>query len=97
MKRLFASISIMFLLKMNWIENRKGAKGGSVMHKLRRVYALLAILSFVYSVAVFMVGSGTFSFIIWIFAAIFWSFLYLMDKKSLWPKIPKAINMLLEA
>ena len=62
------------------------------MHKLRRLYALLAILSLVYSVAVFMVGSGTFSFIIWIFAAIFWGFLYLMDKKSLWPKIPKAIK-----
>lgn len=62
------------------------------MRKLRLVYALLAILSLLYSVAVYMVGSGTFSFIIWIFAAIFFGFLYLMEKKSLWPKVPKAVR-----
>jgi len=62
------------------------------MRKLRLVYALLAILSLLYSVAVYMVGSGTFSFIIWIFAGMFFGFLYLMDKKSLWPKVPKALR-----
>lgn len=56
------------------------------------VYALLAILSLLYSVAVYMVGSGTFSFIIWIFAAIFFGFLYIMEKKSLWPKVPKTVR-----
>ena len=63
------------------------------MRKLRIVYALLAILSALYSIAVYMVGSGTFSFIIWVFAAIFFGFLYLMDKKKLWPKVPKAIRL----
>ena len=62
------------------------------MSKLRLVYALLAILSLLYSVAVYMVGSGTFSFIIWIFAAIFFGFLYIMEKKSLWLKVPKALR-----
>ena len=62
------------------------------MRKLRLVYAMLAILSLLYSVAVYMVGSGTFSFIIWIFAAIFFGFLYIMEKKSLWPKVPKAVR-----
>lgn len=62
------------------------------MRKLRLVYAMLAILSFLYSVAVYMVGSGTFSFIIWIFAAIFFGFLYIMEKKSLWSKVPKAVR-----
>ena len=62
------------------------------MRKLRLVYALLAILSLLYSVAVYMVGSGTFSFIIWIFAAIFFGFLYIMEKKSLWSKVPKAVR-----
>lgn len=62
------------------------------MRKLRLVYALLAILSLLYSVAVYMVGSGTFSFIIWIFAAIFFGFLYIMEKKSLWLKVPKALR-----
>ena len=56
------------------------------------VYALLAILSLLYSVAVYMVGSGTFSFIIWIFAAIFFGFLYIMEKKSLWLKVPKTLR-----
>ena len=63
------------------------------MRKLRLVYALLAILSALYSIAVYMVGSGTFSFIIWVFAAIFFGFLYMMDKKNLWPKVPKAIRL----
>lgn len=67
------------------------------MSKLRLVYALLAILSLLYSVAVYMVGSGTFSFIIWIFAAIFFGFLYLMEKKSLWPKVPKAVRYVFRA
>lgn len=62
------------------------------MRKLRLVYSILAILSLLYSVAVYMVGSGTFSFIIWIFAAIFFGFLYLMEKKSLWLKVPKALR-----
>ena len=62
------------------------------MRKLRLVYALLAILSLLYSVAIYMVGSGTFSFIIWIFVAIFFGFLYIMEKKSLWPKVPKAVR-----
>lgn len=62
------------------------------MSKIRLVYAMLAILSLLYSVAVYMVGSGTFSFIIWIFAAIFFGFLYIMEKKSLWPKVPKAVR-----
>ena len=67
------------------------------MRKLRLVYAILAILSLLYSVAVYMVGSGTFSFIIWIFAAIFFGFLYIMEKKSLWPKVPKAVRYVFRA
>lgn len=62
------------------------------MRKLRIIYAFLAIISLLYSVAVYMVGSGTFSFTIWIFAAIFFAFLYLMDKKNIWPKVPKVLR-----
>lgn len=59
---------------------------------MRKLYVILAILSLLYSVAVYMVGSGTFSFIIWIFAAIFFGFLYIMEKKSLWSKVPRALR-----
>ena len=38
---------------------------------------------------VYMVGSGTFSFIIWVFAGIFFGFLFLMERKKVWPKVPK--------
>ena len=71
--------------------NRK-AKGIEIMRKLRIIYALIAILSLLYSFVVYRVGSGTFSFIIWILAAVFFGFLYVMEKKSLWPKVPKAFR-----
>ncbi len=58
----------------------------------RIIYATLAVLSLLYSIAVFLVGSGTFSFIIWIFVAIFFGFLWLMEKKNLWEKVPKIIR-----
>lgn len=62
------------------------------MWQFRNLYALLAILALLYSVAVFMVGSGTFSFLIWVFAAVFFGFLYIMEWKSLWPKVPKVLR-----
>ena len=62
------------------------------MSKKRFIYAVFAILSALYSVAVYMVGSGTFSFIIWIFAVLFFAFLYLMDKKNIWPEVPKVLR-----
>lgn len=59
---------------------------------LRNLYLILSALTFLYSIAVYMVGSGTYSFVIWIFAALFFGFLYVMDKKSLWSKVPKALR-----
>ena len=52
------------------------------------IYIALAILSLIYSVAVFMVGSGTFSFLMWIAAAIFFGFLFFMEFKNRWQKVP---------
>ena len=62
------------------------------MRKLEVIYALASIGSFLYSVAVYMVGSGTFSFIIWVFAGIFFGFLFLMERKKVWPKVPKVLK-----
>ncbi len=58
----------------------------------RIIYAALAVLSLIYSIAVFLVGSGTFSFIIWIIVAVFFGFLWFMEKKNLWEKVPKIIS-----
>ncbi|MCR5415415.1 MAG: YdcF family protein [Pseudobutyrivibrio sp.] len=57
----------------------------------RVIYIVLGILSFMYSLVVFRVGSGTFSFVIWIALGLFFGFLYFMDKKKLWEKVPKIV------
>lgn len=56
------------------------------------IYIGLAILSLIYSVAVFMVGSGTFSFIMWIAAALFFGFLFLMEFNNRWQKVPATLR-----
>ncbi|QFJ54235.1 YdcF family protein [Pseudobutyrivibrio xylanivorans] len=48
----------------------------------------LAVLSLLYSITVFLVGSGTFSYVIWILVALFFGFLWFMEKKGLWDKVP---------
>ena len=58
----------------------------------RIVYIVLGILAFLYSLIVLRVGSGTFSFVIWIAMGIFFVFLYFMDKKKLWEKVPKVLR-----
>lgn len=60
--------------------------------KFELIYLILAVLSFLYSIAVYMVGSGTFSFMIWVAAAVFFGFLFLMKKWQLWAKVPKALR-----
>ncbi len=58
----------------------------------RIVYIVLGILAFLYSLIVLRVGSGTFSFLIWIALGLFFVFLYFMDKKKLWEKVPKVLR-----
>lgn len=58
----------------------------------RFIYGLIAMLSLIYSMAVFMVGSGTFSFVIWILVAVFFVFLLFMERKDRWNRVPKAIR-----
>ncbi|MBR5648443.1 YdcF family protein [Pseudobutyrivibrio sp.] len=58
----------------------------------RFVYTIIMIASLIYSVIVFMVGSGTFSYAIWLAAALFFGFLLFMDNKDRWKKLPKGIR-----
>ena len=46
------------------------------------------ILSLIYSVTIYMVGSGTFSFLIWIFGAIIFGLLFFLSGNGRWMKIP---------
>ncbi len=56
------------------------------------LYAVLAVLAFLYSIIVIRVGSGTFSFIIWIVAGLFFGFLFFMAKRGLWDVVPKYVT-----
>lgn len=56
------------------------------------IYGLIAVLSLIYSMAVFMVGSGTFSFVIWILVAVFLVFLLFMECRDRWNRVPKFIR-----
>ena len=62
--------------------------------KIRILWFILAVLNFLYGVTVFLVGSGTLSFVIWIFGALFFMLLYFLAGKKRWSKIPKAIRKL---
>lgn len=59
---------------------------------LKNIYLIISVLSFLYSIAVYLVGSGTYSFVIWIAAALFFGFLYVMDRKKLWSRVPKVVR-----
>ena len=62
------------------------------MKNIRFIYFILAFFSILYSVTIYMTGSGTFSFVIWIVSALFFCFLYLMEKKKLWQLVPSAVR-----
>lgn len=62
------------------------------MKAKRFAYTILVIISLIYSVIVYMVGSGTFSFAIWLAVAAFFAFLLFMNSKDRWKKVPKGIR-----
>ncbi|WP_035779638.1 YdcF family protein [Butyrivibrio sp. MC2013] len=59
---------------------------------MRIVLLLLTICCLVYSVIVYRVGSGTFSFVIWIGAAIFWGIAYYLFGHGRWVKLPLGLR-----
>lgn len=60
----------------------------------RIIYAILALVCLLYSVVVYMVGSGTFSFVIWIAIGLFFAFLLFMDINNKWSKVPRVFRYL---
>ena len=61
--------------------------------KIRILWFILAVLNFLYGVTVFLVGSGTLSFVIWIFGALFFMLLYFL---SILIRIPKDKDVFLK-
>lgn len=62
------------------------------MNYIRYLFLAFTILSLIYSVSIYMVGSGTFSFMIWIFSAIVFGLLFYLSGNGRWIKIPFGIR-----
>ena len=56
---------------------------------------MLAILSFLYSIAIYLIGSGTFSFIIWVFTSIVFIVLFILSINYNYKIIPINIRFIL--
>ncbi|WP_022776862.1 YdcF family protein [Butyrivibrio sp. AE3009] len=60
--------------------------------RVRILWAVLAALCFLYSIMVYLVGSGTFSFIIWLGGVAFFGLCFFLAGKNRWKKAPVAIK-----
>jgi uncharacterized SAM-binding protein YcdF (DUF218 family) len=58
------------------------------MKLMRYVFFALMFICLVYSVSIYLVGSGTFSFMIWIVGAIFFGVAFFFSGKGRWLKVP---------
>ena len=56
---------------------------------------VLATLSFLYSIAIYLIGSGTFSFLIWIFISLFFILIFILLINDNYKLIPKNIRYFL--
>ena len=62
------------------------------MNCIRYLLLILIIICLVYSVSIFMVGSGTFSFLIWLFGAIIFGLMFYLSGYGRWLKLPFGIR-----
>lgn len=52
------------------------------------------IICFIYSVSIYRVGSGTFSFIIWLVGAVFFGMAFILAGNGRWMKVPSGVRKL---
>ncbi len=55
-------------------------------------WILMTALLIIYAAVIYMVGSGTFSFVIWLCGAVFAALLAFLSGRERWKKIPKVIR-----
>ena len=58
------------------------------------IFLALMIICMIYSVSIYMVGSGTFSFVIWIVGAAFFGISFFLAGNGRWLKVPIALRAL---
>ena len=59
---------------------------------IRILWAILAMACLIYAGMVYLVGSGTFSYVIWLVGAAFFSVCFFMAGKGRWGKVPPALR-----
>ncbi|WP_035783487.1 YdcF family protein [Butyrivibrio sp. MC2021] len=60
---------------------------------IRILWAAMMLVTFLYAIMVFLVGSGTFSFVIWLAAGAFFSLCFFLAGKGRWGKCPKKLRV----
>ena len=65
------------------------------MRKIRVVWGVLIICCLIYSVSIYMVGSGTFSFVIWLFGAFLFGIAFFLSGEGRWKKIPSLFRIII--
>ena len=62
------------------------------MKYMRTIFLALMLVCLIYSVSIYMVGSGTFSFVIWIAGAVFFGLAFFFSGTDRWLKVPTALR-----
>jgi uncharacterized SAM-binding protein YcdF (DUF218 family) len=62
------------------------------MKYVRLLFIVLMVICLVYSVSIYMVGSGTFSFVIWIAGTAFFGLAFFLAGKGRWQKVSVALR-----
>ncbi len=68
-------------------------KKGLFTPRIRGLWFILAVLCLLYSAMVYMVGSGTFSFVIWLVGAAFFGICFFFAGKGRWMKVPSGLRI----
>ena len=68
-------------------------KKGLFTPRIRVLWFILAGLCLLYSAMVYMVGSGTFSFVIWLVGAAFFGICFFFAGKGRWMKVPSGLRI----
>lgn len=59
---------------------------------MRGIFIVLMLICLIYAVSIYMIGSGTFSFMIWIFGAAFFGTAFYLSGNRRWYRIPLIIR-----
>ena len=60
---------------------------------MRSIYIALTLICLIYSVSIYMIGSGTFSFMIWLCGAVFFGAAFYLSGNGRWDRIPSMIRI----